>query len=67
MVMFPVVALALSAVFEGLEIDATVIAGTLLVLAGNVFVINAKARRVRNVASVRAGALPAAARAVDLE
>ena len=67
MVMFPVVALALSAVFEGLEIDATVIAGTLLVLAGNVFVINAKARRVRNVASVRAGALSAAARAVDLE
>jgi drug/metabolite transporter (DMT)-like permease len=39
MVMFPVVALVLSALFEGLKIDATTIIGTALVLAGNVSVI----------------------------
>jgi drug/metabolite transporter (DMT)-like permease len=38
-VMFPVVALVLSAVFEGLEIDVGVIIGTALVLTGNVFVL----------------------------
>jgi len=42
MVMFPVVALVLSALFEGLEIDAPIIVGTLLVLAGNLFVINTR-------------------------
>ena len=47
MVMFPVVALILSVIFEDLEIDATVISGTLLVLAGNVFVLNTKARLPR--------------------
>jgi drug/metabolite transporter (DMT)-like permease len=67
MVMFPVVALALSAIFEGLEIDTTVIAGTLLVLAGNVFVINTKVRRVRKEAQVCAGALPQTVRALDME
>lgn len=44
MVMFPVVALILSALFEGLHIDASVIAGTLLVLAGNVFVLRSRGR-----------------------
>jgi len=39
MVMFPVVALTLSALFEGLEIDATIVIGTTLVLAGNLFVL----------------------------
>ena len=39
MVMFPVVALILSALFEGLAIDASVVAGTILVLAGNLFVL----------------------------
>ncbi len=39
MVMFPVVALILSALFEGLRIDATIIIGTALVLAGNLFVL----------------------------
>ena len=39
MVMFPVVALILSALFEGLRVDATVVVGTLLVLSGNVFVL----------------------------
>lgn len=39
MVMFPVVALTLSALFEGLRIDATIVVGTALVLAGNLFVL----------------------------
>lgn len=47
MVMFPVVALVLSAIFEDLEIDATVVTGTLLVLAGNIFVLNTRLRRPR--------------------
>ena len=39
MVLFPVVALVLSALFEGLTIDITIVTGTLLVLVGNVFVL----------------------------
>lgn len=39
MVMFPVVALILSALFEGLAIDTSVVVGTILVLAGNMFVL----------------------------
>jgi len=39
MVMFPVVALILSALFEGLKIDLSIIIGTLLVLTGNLFVL----------------------------
>lgn len=39
MVMFPVVALILSTLFEGLEIDATTVSGTLFVLAGNLLVL----------------------------
>jgi len=46
MVMFPVVALVLSSLFEGLEIDATVVAGASLVLIGNIFVL--RARRLGN-------------------
>jgi drug/metabolite transporter (DMT)-like permease len=42
MVMFPVVALILSALFEGLIIDGTVVVGTLFVLAGNLFVLNTR-------------------------
>ena len=42
MVMFPVVALILSALFEGLRVDATVVVGTLLVLSGNVFVLRSR-------------------------
>ena len=38
-VMFPVVALVLSLLFEGLELDATIGLGTALVLAGNVLVL----------------------------
>jgi drug/metabolite transporter (DMT)-like permease len=43
MVMFPVVALILSALFEGLAIDTSVIVGTILVLAGNMFVLRSPA------------------------
>lgn len=42
MVMFPVVALVLSTLFEGLEIDASIVAGTALVLAGNLFVLDTR-------------------------
>ncbi len=49
MVMFPVVALVLSTLFEGLEIDTTTIVGTLFVLAGNLFVL--KTRRSRSVSA----------------
>lgn len=39
MVMFPVVALVLSTLFEGLQIDAAIIVGTTMVLAGNLCVL----------------------------
>ena len=39
MVMFPVVALLLSILFEGLEVSFSIVAGTALVLIGNVFVL----------------------------
>ena len=39
MVMFPVVALLLSTLFEGLEVTLATVGGTLLVLVGNVFVL----------------------------
>lgn len=39
MVMFPVVALILSTLFEGLEITATTVLGALFVIAGNGFVL----------------------------
>lgn len=45
MVMFPVVALILSILFEGLEVRTTLIVGTVLVLAGNLFVLDAPLRR----------------------
>ena len=67
MVMFPVVALILSAIFEDLEIDASVIMGTLLVLAGNVYVLNTKAQRVRKASRTRRLVMPPALRAMDVE
>ena len=67
MVLFPVVALALSAIFEDMKIDATVVAGTVLVLTGNVFVLNARVRRGRRTAPEAARAMPVAARAADTE
>ena len=39
-VMFPVVALLLSAAFEGLRLDAFILGGTTLVLLGNLLVLN---------------------------
>jgi drug/metabolite transporter (DMT)-like permease len=45
MVMFPVVALVLSTLFEGLEINASIIIGASLVLIGNLFVLWAKSDR----------------------
>jgi len=39
MVMFPVVALTLSTLFEGLQIDAAIVVGTAMVLAGNLCVL----------------------------
>jgi drug/metabolite transporter (DMT)-like permease len=43
MVMFPVVALLISILFEGLAIDLETVVGVALVLAGNLFVLNTKA------------------------
>ena len=37
MVMFPVVALVISVLFEGLELSTSIVGGMTLVLAGNVF------------------------------
>ena len=48
MVMFPVVALILSMLFEGLRLDATVILGTVLVLAGNMFVMRTRQPRKKS-------------------
>jgi len=45
MVMFPVVALILSMLFEGLQLDSTIILGTVLVLAGNIFVLRSRPSR----------------------
>jgi drug/metabolite transporter (DMT)-like permease len=56
MVMFPVVALVVSVAFEGLKVDATLIIGTLLVLAGNLFVLKSdlppRRPRIAGVAGV---------------
>jgi drug/metabolite transporter (DMT)-like permease len=46
MVMFPVVALILSLMFEGLQLNASIVIGTLLVLAGNVFVLERRNEQV---------------------
>lgn len=43
-VMFPVVALLLSVLFEGLEITVSLVLGTVLVLAGNLFVLRTRVR-----------------------
>lgn len=67
MVMFPVVALVLSVIFEDLEVDASVVIGTLLVLAGNVFVLNTKGRPVLKSSCTTAGLLPVTARAMDMK
>ena len=45
LVMFPVIALILSMSFEGLELDIYIVIGTILVLTGNVFVLEGRAAR----------------------
>ncbi len=47
MVMFPVIAVIISVLFEGLKIDTPLIVGTLLVLAGNLFVLKSERPRRR--------------------
>lgn len=51
-VMFPVVAVILSVLFEGLRLEASMIAGTLLVLAGNIFVLSGTTRNSRKSGKV---------------
>jgi hypothetical protein len=56
------VALLLSILFEGLELDLPIIAGTALVLAGNVFVLAGKSRMPKNPATPGHVVLPANSR-----
>ncbi len=51
MVMFPVVALIISVLFEGLELSRSVVAGMTLVLAGNLFILKGARRDGRRVFS----------------
>ncbi len=74
MVMFPVVALLISILFEGLAIDLTTVAGVVLVLVGNLFVLNTKTDSTRRSAPRRRldfwkapVRVPAPVRADDLE
>ena len=67
MVMFPVVALILSVLFEGLEIDATIVVGTLMVLAGNLFVLNTRPPVPKPASPAASGTMPVPARAIDAE
>jgi drug/metabolite transporter (DMT)-like permease len=41
-VMFPVVALAVSVFFEGLQITANIVVGVMLVLLGNIFILQTR-------------------------
>ena len=58
MVMFPVVALVLSTLFEGLEIDATIVFGTLFVLAGNLFVLKTRRSNTKLLDSEKTSQAP---------
>ena len=51
MVMFPVVALFISVLFEGLELSEPIVAGVTLVLAGNVFILRGARQSGRRVYS----------------
>ncbi len=51
MVMFPVVAVIISVLFEELEINKTLLAGVGLVLAGNVFILRGNRQQGRGVSS----------------
>jgi len=58
-VMFPVVALILSALFEGLHIDANIVVGVVLALAGNVVILTAAGRKAQSKPSASPPARPA--------
>ena len=51
MVMYPVVALCSSVLFEGLELTESIVAGMILVLAGNVFILREARKGVQRVSS----------------
>ena len=51
MVMFPMVALLLSVLFEGLELTKSIVAGMTLVLAGNVFILRGRRSVVKIIPS----------------
>jgi drug/metabolite transporter (DMT)-like permease len=53
MVMFPVVALFLSVLFEDLELSKTIVTGVTLVLAGNVFILRGRKSAAKIVRSQR--------------
>jgi len=54
MVMIPIVALVLSAIFEGLELELNILVGVAIALAGNVAIL-ASGRRARRAAREAAG------------
>jgi drug/metabolite transporter (DMT)-like permease len=62
LVMFPVVALVLSILFEDLPFDANIVVGILLVIAGNVFILRRNSGQRRNSPDQRA---PQAHKGVD--
>jgi drug/metabolite transporter (DMT)-like permease len=49
MVMFPLVAVLVSVLFEGLELSSSIVAGMLLVLSGNVFILRGRKPAVKQV------------------
>ena len=49
MVMFPLVAVLVSVLFEGLELSSSIVAGMLLVLSGNVFILRGRKPAVKKV------------------
>jgi drug/metabolite transporter (DMT)-like permease len=49
MVMFPLVAVLVSVLFEGLELSSSIVAGMLLVLSGNVFILRGRKPAVNKV------------------
>ncbi len=51
MVMFPLVAVLVSVLFEGLELSSSIVAGMLLVLSGNVFILRGRGTAAKIVHS----------------
>lgn len=61
-VMFPIVAVLISALFEGLEIDWHIVVGAGIALAGNLLILTRRHRKAVQVVETRAGGpLPATA------